>query len=98
MHFLITAYDGTDSEAPARRASARPGHLEYVKDFKKEGKILYGGAILDDNGNMIGSMVVADFPSREALESEWLNDEPYVTQNVWQKIEIQPFRVAETFL
>jgi len=97
MHFLITAYDGTDSEAPARRANARPSHLERVEKFKSEGKHLYGGAILDGDGNMAGSMMVVDFPSRQALD-EWLAVEPYVTHGVWQQIEIQPFRVAELFL
>jgi len=28
MQFVITAYDGTDAEAPARRTTARPAHLE----------------------------------------------------------------------
>ena len=98
MQFLITAYDGKDSEAPSRRMTARPHHLEGVKKAKKEGKHLYGGAILDDAGNMIGSMMIVDYPSKEILEKEWLDAEPYILGNVWQKIEIKPFRVAEVFI
>ena len=98
MHFLITAYDGKDSEAGARRANARPQHLECVKKFNKEGKHLYGAAILDDSNNMIGSVMIVDFPSREVLESEWLSIEPYVTCGVWQEIDIQPCRVPDVFL
>ena len=98
MQFLITAYDGKDSEAAARRNSARPKHLEVIEKFVKEGKHLYGAGLLDDSGNMIGSVMVVDFPSREALENEWLSIEPYVTGNVWQDIDIKPCKVPDVFL
>ena len=39
------------------------------------------GAILDDAGNMIGSAVFAEFPTREHLDA-WLAREPYVRQKV----------------
>ena len=97
MQFLIIAHDGKDEGAALRRTNARPGHLERVEKFKAEGKHLYGGALLDESGNMIGSMMVVDFPSRQELD-EWLRDEPYVTGGVWQEIEVRPFRVAETFV
>ena len=97
MQFLITAHDGKDEGALTRRANARPGHIECVRKFKAEGKHLYGGAILDELGNMIGSMMVVDFPSRQEL-NEWLSIDPYVTENVWQEIEVRPFRVAEAFV
>ena len=97
MQFLITAYDGKDDGAALRRANARPAHLECVRKFKALGRHLYGGAILDEHGNMTGSMMVVDFPTRQALD-EWLSIDPYVTGNVWQEIEVRPFRVAETFL
>ncbi|GAA3325292.1 hypothetical protein GCM10020331_056570 [Ectobacillus funiculus] len=46
---------------------------------------------------MIGSMMIVDYPSREELDN-WLKVEPYVVGNVWQKLEIQPCRVAATFM
>lgn len=93
MQFLLTAYDGDDSEAFERRMKARPAHLERMSSLRKNGGFHFGGAILDDKGNMIGSMVVYEFPDRQALE-EYLKTEPYVTGNVWQKIDIHPFRLA----
>jgi uncharacterized protein YciI len=98
MQFLITAFDGTDSEALDRRMAARPAHLEYAGKAREAGKFIIGGAILDDDGKMIGSMLVVDFPSKEAIEKEWFAEEPYVTGNVWQKIDIRPYRVAEVFV
>jgi len=98
MKFLIIAYDGKDSEAGARRQKVRERHLAGVRELKKDRKHLYGGAILDDEGAMIGSMMVVDYPSKEILVSEWLDNEPYVTGNVWQEIEIKPFKLADIFL
>lgn len=98
MHFMITAFDGKDREANARRMKVREQHLEGVKKLVKEGKFLYGAAILDDDSKMIGSLAIVDYPSRDALENEWLNNEPYITGNVWQDIDIKPCRVADFLL
>jgi uncharacterized protein YciI len=93
MQFLLIAYDGADSEALERRMKARPEHLEKIADLKKKGEFLLGGAILDDTGKMIGSMIVYDFPDRAALD-ESLKREPYIVQGVWQQIDIRPYRLA----
>ena len=98
MQFIITAYDGKDSDASARRSKVREQHLEGVKKLIKEGRHLYGAAILDDDGKMVGSIMIVDYPSRETLTSEWLDSEPYVTGDVWRKIEIKPCRIPDFFL
>ena len=94
MQFILIAYDGTDAEAPERRQKVRSEHLEKIGRLKKAGKVLFGGAILDDAGNMIGSTLVYDFPDRQTLDAE-LKNEIYITEGVWKKIDIQPFRLAK---
>jgi uncharacterized protein len=93
MQFLLVAYDGTDIGALGRRMKVRPEHLENVAVLKKRGEFLLGGAILDDNGNMTGSMIIYEFPDRAALD-KCLEKEPYVMYGVWEKIEIRPYRLA----
>lgn len=93
MQFLVIGYDGTDAEALERRLKVREEHLAKIGELKKSAECLVGGAILDETGKMIGSMLVYEFPNRKALE-EKLKDEPYYTKGVWQKVEIQPFRLA----
>ena len=66
MQFLLIAYDGTDSGALQRRLAVREDHLNRISAMKKEGKFLLGGAILDDTGKMIGSMIVYDFPDLQS--------------------------------
>jgi uncharacterized protein len=94
MQFLLIAYDGTDPGALGRRMKVRPEHLEKIAVLKKKGEFLLGGAILDDKGQMIGSMIVYEFPDRASLDRR-LKEEPYVTNGVWQKIEIMPYRLAK---
>jgi len=98
MQFIITAYDGKDGEAGLRRKNAREQHLAGVKKRTKERKHLFGAAILDEDKQMIGSVLIVDYPSKEILMSEWLRDEPYVTGNVWESIDIQPCIVPDFFL
>ena len=94
MQFLLLAYDGTDPEALQRRLNVREEHLKRISLLKSSGEFLFGGAILDNNGKMIGSMIVYDFPDLQSLE-ERLKDEPYLTGKVWEKTEIKPFRLAK---
>lgn len=93
MQFMVTAYDGSDADAPGRRLAARPAHLDRVKDAREAGNIIVGGAILDDDGQMIGSTIYVEFESRQALD-DWLNQDPYVKGNVWQDITVTPIRLA----
>ncbi len=91
--FLVLAYDGTDAAVRARRAAARPAHFAGIPPMVAKGEIVSAGAILDDAGNMVGSVVFTEFASRADLDA-WLRREPYVTEGVWQRIEVKPMRLA----
>lgn len=93
MQFILIAYDGTDPGAPARRIKVRELHLEGARKLKKSGNLIWGGALLDENQNMKGSVVVYEYESREELD-DMLREEPYITGNVWQRIDIQIFKLA----
>jgi hypothetical protein len=94
MQFILTGYDGTDAGALDRRMAVRGEHLEKIDILKLTGEFIFGGAILDDDGKMIGSVIVYELPDREALDKK-LENEPYFTKGVWEKIEIHPFRQAK---
>ena len=94
MQFVLTGYDGTDDKALERRLAAREAHLSVAGKMYAEGKWLYAAALLTDDGVMCGSVIVCEFPSREALEEEWLNREPYIEGKVWEKVEIRRAQVA----
>lgn len=89
--FLVTARDGRDGDAPARRAAARPAHLASVG--RLGGAMILGGAMLDASGTAVGSTMVVDFPDRAALDA-WIASDPYTAGDVWREVDIVPFRIA----
>lgn len=93
MQFLVIGRDYTDEKALERRMNCREDHLKAAGKKVEEGILIYAGALLNDDHQMIGSMMVVDYPSRKEVE-EWLNEEPYVLGNVWEEIEIRPFAEA----
>jgi len=97
MQYIVKGYDGTDEKAMERRLASRGEHLKSVESRFQAGEFLYGAALLDDEGKMIGSMMVVEYTSRRELDN-WLKVEPYVVGDVWQKIDIQPCSVAPLFM
>ncbi len=93
MQFLVVARDGTDEGALERRQRTRPTHLDSIRPLVDAGNVLVGGALLNESGGMIGSMLLVEFPDREGVDS-WLAGDPYVTDGVWRDIEVHPFRTA----
>lgn len=79
-----------------RRLAARDAHVELGDKLVRDGKLTYGGAMLDDEGTMIGSILVGHFESRQELD-DWLKIEPYVTEDIWSEVEIREFRVGPSF-
>jgi len=61
----------------------------------RQGKWLYASALLDNDGKMNGTIIFCDYPSEEDLRKEWLENEVYVTGNVWDKIIIRKAKVAK---
>ena len=91
MTFLIIANDFRDPEAMSRRMQQRPAHIEGVRKMRTEGTFLDGGAMLDEEGRMVGSMILVEFRSRSEVD-DWLARDPYVTGRVWEQITVRPFR------
>ncbi len=93
MQYLILAYDDTDPGALDRRLAVRPRHLEVARAMADAGTLREGGALLDEEGHMVGSMAIVEFADRADLD-RWLETDPYVTGGVWQDIEVRPYRRA----
>lgn len=93
MTFLIHAFDHTDADALNRRLAARDAHIHSAKAMNSNGELLLAGAMLSPDNTMIGSVVIVEMESLEAVEN-WLKDEIYIKENVWDKVNIYPMRVA----
>ena len=89
MQFLIRAYDGEGKLD--KRMEVRPRHLEGMK--KLSAHIISAGGLLDDEGRMKGSALIMDFESHKELD-DYIANEHYVVEKVWEKIEIEPINVV----
>tara|TARA_B100000315_G_scaffold243102_1_gene266095 strand:- start:2279 stop:2569 length:291 start_codon:yes stop_codon:yes gene_type:complete len=95
MEFLVMAYDGKDGEAKMRRLRARSAHLNNIAVLKETGEFINGGAILNDQGDMIGSTLYLNFESRSELD-RWLQSDPYVIGGVWIDVNVMPIRLVSS--
>jgi glucarate dehydratase len=94
MHFLISATDFTDDDAAARRAASRPQHLRGLKEMSARGEFLTGGAVGGADGRVRGSSAIVRFDD-EADVSAWLENEPYVTDRVWEQVDVSPIALFD---
>lgn len=88
MQYIIKAYDGEGMLD--KRMEIRPRHLEGIERIKEH--VICAGGLLDDEGKMKGSVLIMEYENREQLD-EYLANEPYVQENVWQKIEVERMNV-----
>ena len=87
--FVVRAYDGKGMLE--KRLEVRPRHLEGMERIRQH--VVCAGGLLDDEGKMKGSMLVMEFESCQELD-EYLANEPYVQEHVWEKIEVEPINVV----
>ncbi len=89
MQFIVKAYDGKGMLE--KRMAVRPRHLEGMARLGAH--VVCAGGLLDDEGKMKGSVLIMDFQSREELDN-YLANEPYVKEHVWEKIEVERLNVV----
>jgi uncharacterized protein YciI len=82
-----------------RRVATRAAHVERLKALQDEGRLILAGphpAIdASDPGpaGFSGSLIVAEFASREAAIA-WAAEDPYAKAGVYGKVTVKPFRKA----
>lgn len=97
MLYVVIAHDGTEPGTFERRMMVRPAHMANGEKMMQDGSFLFGGGILDGAGKMAGGVLVVDFESRAEID-EWLENEPYILNKVWNRVEVHPFLVPPQFL
>ncbi|MFF5521470.1 YciI family protein [Streptomyces coeruleorubidus] len=97
MLYAVIAYDSTDPGTFERRMLVRPAHMANGEKMMADGSFLFGGGILDGAGKMAGGVLIVDFETRDEID-EWLKNEPYIVNKVWDRVEVHPFLVPPQFL
>jgi uncharacterized protein YciI len=87
---LLYAFHLLDrADAGPLRVQMRPAHKKYLAAVAD--RIAFAGPLLADDGQtMIGSLLVIDFPSRDAAH-RWQEDEPFTRAGVYAASSIIAF-------
>jgi uncharacterized protein YciI len=92
--YALIGLDREDS-LPAR-LRVREAHLERVRALADAGRIVVAGPFpaidcdIPGEAGFTGSLIVAEFDDLEAAR-RWFEDDPYVTNGVFQSHEVRPF-------
>jgi uncharacterized protein YciI len=87
--FVLTCTDHPNNLA--RRMGAREAHLAYVRD--NLAKLKMAGPLLDDAGEMAGSMFILDVADKAAVEAFNAAD-PYTQAGVFAQVEIRSIKIT----
>jgi uncharacterized protein YciI len=85
MLYVIIGHDAPD--AREKRPQVRPAHLAHLDPLARAGRILTAGPFLDATG----SLIVLEADSLAAVW-ELVGRDPYVTEGVFNRVEVKPFR------
>lgn len=88
MLFVLCGMDKPQVGAQLRRET-RAAHLEFVT--RNPGVFRQGGALLDDDGAMAGSLMIVELPDRAALE-RFLAEEPYSKAGLYEPYIVREYR------
>lgn len=95
---MLYAILGDDAPGSlGKRLTARPAHLERLKELQDAGRLLLAGPCpaidAPDPGpaGFAGSLIVAEFDSLAEAQA-WAAADPYVTEGVFARTTVRPFR------
>jgi uncharacterized protein YciI len=86
--FAITCKDKPG--ALETRLAARPVHLDYLKASKG---LKLAGALLDETGSPIGSLLIVEADDIAGAQAQADND-PFTAAGVFESVEVRPWRLA----
>ncbi len=85
MLFVIIGHDGPDG---ARlRPQLRQAHLDNLRPLVEQGRVVLAGPFTDGSGSLIVLEVEDEAHARAFAASD-----PYVTQGVFERVEVKPLR------
>jgi hypothetical protein len=73
------------------RLGARDAHLAYVRERLDEVKL--AGPLMNDAGDMAGSLFILDMPDLEAAKAFNAAD-PYTQAGLWGSVDLKPFKAT----
>ena len=73
------------------RMATREAHLAYMRD--KAAMMKLGGPLINENGDMAGSLLIIEAPDRAAAVELNAND-PYTLAGLWERVDVKAFKAT----
>jgi len=70
-----------------QRMAHRPAHLEHMARLDAAGCIRYGGPLLDDKGDMAGSLIIIEADDLESARATF-GEDPYIIHGVFEQYDV----------
>lgn len=91
MLWVIHCLDGPDTAE--LRAATRPAHSARLRTADLC-PVLYGPLVPDDGDGAIGSLLVVEAPTRQAV-ADFVAQDPFTVSGVWDSVSIHAFTASE---
>ncbi len=91
MLFSIVGTDKPDSLK--KRQKARQLHLDRLTLLAQQNRLVIAGPNPNAGGTegFSGSIIIAQFESLQAAK-DWADQDPYITADVYDHVEVKPFK------
>ena len=87
-NFMVYALDKPNRETA--RLTARDAHRARLREHDHPVRVRIGGPLLDNDGGMIGTMLVVEAESID-LVRRFFDQDPYARADVYASVAIYPF-------
>jgi uncharacterized protein YciI len=84
MKFIILGKDGPDGTI--KRPLYREAHLQRLKQWVEQGKVILAGPLTDGTG----SLIVVEADSLDEVQA-YAQGDPYMIQGGFQEVTVHPF-------
>jgi len=92
--YLFQALDHPGEQTRARRAAARGDHMKQLHELHARGHIHDAGALLDDAGNIIGSLIIYEARDIDQARSFAAAD-PFAREGIWAQNSVRSYRAVQ---
>ena len=82
--YALIAHDRPGLE---HRRDNRPAHLEHMAKLDAAGRLRYGGPLLNEKQDMVGSLIILEADSLDDAKATYAQD-PYVIHNVFDRYDV----------
>lgn len=91
MAFIVQAMDRAGGQSV--RQAHRAAHLAFLANAGAV--VLLAGPLLSDEGAMVGSLLIVDHETVDAV-THWLADDPYTRADLFETVSVKAFKPVIT--